>query len=126
MIMRLCAVGLLTAVLGLLISEGGRGLRGPIITVGAVVILSLVFERISTLTSGLFSLASGAGVEEICSAAMKVVGAGYVFGICSDICRELDAPLVANALTVGGRAEIILIVMPYFIKTVSLGVEMLK
>ena len=124
--MRFCAVGLLTAVTGLLISECGRGLRKPILAVGAVVILTAVLERVGALCSELLSLASVAGVTEICTAALKVVGLGYVFGICSELCRELDAPLVATSLTLGGRVEIILVVMPYFVKTVSLGVEMLK
>ena len=126
MIMRLCASALLVAVTGLLISESGKGLRKPILAVGAVVILIAVLERVGELYSEIFSLAKAAGISEICTAATKVVGVGYVFGICADICRELDAHLVASALTFGGRVEIILIVMPYFVKTVSLGMEMLK
>ena len=126
MIMRLSAVALLTAVSALFISESGRGLRRPVILVGAVILLSMAVSRVGEMTEGLLSLASDAGVGEVCTAAMKVMGAGYVFGICSDLCRELDAPIVASALSFGGRVEILLLIMPYFVKTVSLGVEMLK
>ena len=58
--------------------------------------------------------------------ALKIVGAGYLFGICSDIAAELGEPLVSKGLLTVGRVEILLIAMPYFVGAVQLGAELVK
>ena len=56
---------------------------------------------------------------------VRAVGLGYVFGFTSDICNSLGESTLASLVTAVGRVEIFLLALPYFVKTVELGVELL-
>jgi len=58
-------------------------------------------------------------------AIIKIIGAGYVFGIGADICRELGEVGVGSAVLVAGRIEIFAITLPYFKKILDIGAELL-
>ena len=66
-----------------------------------------------------------AGVSEPLSAAVKILGIGYLFGMCADVCRELGEGGAAKAVETVGRVEIIAVVIPYFKEIVSVGAELL-
>ena len=139
-VMRVCAIALICAVLGLLLREAGfRGSR--LVTLMGIVallgigasglasILDFLTEVGADMTSGgsgaIGSLGgSGAGgssqsgeilaaTGKIIDGATRIVGLGYVFGICSDVCRELGEIGVANSILVVGRVEIFLATLPY-------------
>ena len=64
-------------------------------------------------------------LNEGVSAILKVVGVGYLAGISSDICSELGAARIGNAVTLVGRLEIIAIATPFFVKILDMGVELI-
>ena len=153
---RVCAIALICAVLGLLLREAGfRGSRA-VALIGIVAMLGIGASGIASildfltrlgadmtaggsLGSGGSSLGSsslgsvlGSGgspsagtsttlgtaniadsAAEIIDGATKILGLGYVFGICSDVCRELGENGVANSILVVGRVEIFLATLPY-------------
>ena len=57
---------------------------------------------------------------------MKILFVGYVFGISSEICRELGEGGISTVMTSLGKIEIILIVLPYIRDIVYLGVGLIK
>ena len=59
------------------------------------------------------------------SAALKVLGLGYLFGISADICRELGESGIAKSLEVVGRVEIIAVAVPFWKKIIETGVELM-
>ena len=153
---RVCAIALICAVLGLLLREAGfRGSRA-VALIGIVAMLGIGASGLASildfltrlgadmtaggsLGSGGTSLGSsslgsvlGSGgspsagtstslstadiadsAAEIIDGATKILGLGYVFGICSDVCRELGENGVANSILVVGRVEIFLATLPY-------------
>ena len=148
---RVCAIALICAVLGLLLREAGfRGSRA-VALIGIVAMLGIGASGIASildfltrlgadmtaggsLGSGGTSLGSvlGSGgspsagtstslstadiadsAAEIIDGATKILGLGYIFGICSDVCRELGENGVANSILVVGRVEIFLATLPY-------------
>ena len=158
---RVCAIALICAVLGLLLREAGfRGSRA-VALIGIVAMLGIGASGIASILDFLTrlgadmtaggSLGSGgsslggsslggtslgsvlgsggspsAGTStplstadiadsaaEIIDGATKILGLGYVFGICSDVCRELGENGVANSILVVGRVEIFLATLPY-------------
>ena len=88
-----------------------------------VVILSELSFAVSELTS-FFSFLSNSGMGDLSAAALKILGCGYLFGICADLCRELGEGGIAKAVEVVGRAEIIIIVLPFLKEFINSGGEL--
>ena len=126
MSLRVCFVALLVAVLSALLSELGFKEKRLLVTLSLVIILSMLADGIGRIFSTALSLAADSGVGEAAKCAVKAVGVGYVFGFASEVCEELGERGLANAVSMGARVEIFLLVLPYFEKTVRLGVELLK
>lgn len=126
MIVKLFAMGLLLAVMAMMLrSFGFRG--AAVFSLFAVaVILSGVAGEISELVGsmGLGELFS-AEAAKYTSAIAKVVGCGYLFGICADMCQELGEAGIAKAVIVGGRIEILLISAPYFAEIFKIGQDLI-
>jgi len=93
--------------------------------VAAVVIIFESGENLGYIFGSVKSIGAGAGISESVSAAIKVLGIGYLFGICADLCRELGEAGIAKACEVVGRVEIIAVVIPYFEEIIKVGVELI-
>ena len=122
---KLCAIGLLCAAVGFMLSELGFRSRRAVSVLGIIILLGLVGGNIGQLFSTVGGLAMDAQAESV-SVALKIIGVGYIFGIGSDLCEELGEVGVAKALMLAGRIEIIVIILPYFEKVISLGVGMIN
>lgn len=126
MIFKILGAGLLLAFTSYVLSElGFRGKRA-LSVFGLILLLSAVGEGIARLAVPTLGLCDASGITEAAECALKIVGAGYLFGICSDIAAELGEPLVSKGLLTVGRVEILLIAMPYFVGAVQLGAELVK
>lgn len=65
------------------------------------------------------------GVGGVATLALKIIGVGYVYGIASDICRDMGEGGVANAVLGVGRVEILLISAPSVVGIVELATELI-
>ena len=126
MIPKICALGLLLAFVGVMLSEVGYKSKKLFSLLAAVAVLSLLGGEISSALSSIMSLGEITGISEIAATALKIVGLGYVFGVSSDIIKELSEPTLASFVTVGGRIEILIVVLPYFVEIIELGIELIK
>ena len=126
MIPRACALALIGAVLGALLE--GMGFRSKKLFITLVAILGMVMaaESLGDLLGSLGTLADRAGVSELAEKALRAVGLGYVFGFTSEICQSLGESGLASLVLTVGRLEIFLIAMPYFVKTLEMGLELLS
>ena len=117
---------MLLAFTSFVLSElGFRGKR-TVSVLGLILILSSVGEGIGGLLESVLGLCDAAGITDAAECAAKIVGAGYLFGICSDIASELGEPLVSKGLLTAGRVEMLLIATPYFVGVIKLGTELIK
>ena len=126
MMLKMCGVAILMAVVGAMLGE--LGFKGKRIF-GVLCVVMLITGAVGGLGSifgELGALSEMAGVSEISVAALKVVGAGYVFGVSADIASELGESGISSALGVLGKVEILAIVFPYFKKILEMGIELLK
>ena len=124
--MRLALLGILLAVMALLLRS--FGFRGAAVY-AALGVAALLSSSASGLGE-LFGIAKDSAlfrtdVAEYASAIAKIVGAGYLFGICAAICTELGEVGIARAVTVSGRIEVLLIALPYFKRILDLGTELM-
>ncbi len=126
MSLKICFAGLLCAVLAALLAELGFKQKRLIVTLSLVIMLSVLADGVGKLFSSILSIADSSGIADAAKCAAKAVGLGYVFGFVGEVCEELGERGIANAVAIGARVEIFLLVLPYFEKTVRLGVELLK
>ena len=126
MILRLVGTALiLTASAFLLKNFGWRG--APIFTAVALILsISEAEGELEYIFSSIKKIGNESGIDDALSAAVKVLGIGYLFGICADICRELGEAGIAKAVEVVGRVEIIAVVIPYFQEIIKVGIELVK
>ena len=125
--LKICALALLFAFMALILRS--FGFRGA----AAFTALAVAF-LLSRASSELASLGSFGELKELLpvdaleyvGAIARVVGAGYLFGICADVCQELGESGIAKAVSVAGRAEILLIASPYVVRIIDVATELLK
>lgn len=93
----------------------GIGFRGAAVvsTLFFVLLLLGTMGGIDALMSEALSLSVDAGVGETVECALKVIGLGYLFGICADVCRALSENEIAKGIELAGRVEIFLLIFPF-------------
>jgi hypothetical protein len=103
------------------------GYRGaPIITVvSALLLLSHAVGLYKTALGNIIPLVDSEASVEALSSMLKVTGLGYVYGIASDVCRDIGESGISKALDVVGRVEILLIAVPYIKEIITLGAELI-
>jgi hypothetical protein len=126
MIPKVCAIGVIVAFTGFLLSE--MGFKGKKIFVALSVVLMLIYVAGETgsVISETVSIFMGAGIGDISGRALKIVGLGYVFGISCEVCEELGETGIQKALTLVGRVEIIGVTLPYIKEILELGISLIK
>ena len=125
MILKACAFGLIAAVTGQLLGEGGFKGKRFFSVLCIIGILVFVVDGVASLVAELSGFISEDAMD-ITKCAMKIVGAGYVFGISADIASELGEGGISKALLAVGRVEIIVMSFPYFKNLFELGAKLIK
>jgi stage III sporulation protein AD len=122
--MKIIAYVFITLFLGVVLKElGFKGAR--LLTLLAVVsVLGGVAVYVGDLVGMLGDF--GEVGEEYTLAILKIVGVGYVFGICSDICTELGEGVLGNAVCMFGRVEIMIISVPFLKTILEKGIELIQ
>ena len=116
----LCAAALL-----ILRNLGYRGV--PVIAAMIPVVLIGAFAgRAGEGLSSFSELASLPELSEYASAALRVVGIGYLGGVGADVCKELGEVGIARCISLAARAELIIICVPYVIQTVHTLLEFIN
>ena len=126
MMLRVCAVALLTVIVGTVLSELGFKGKKLISILAILIMLTMIGDGITALVDKLTAFSELTGIGDAARSALKVVGIGYLFGFTSDVCRELGEVGVASAVGIVGRVEAFLAVLPYFEKTLEMGVGLLE
>lgn len=126
MILKICGGAILLAVLGFLLSElGFRGKRA--FTVLSVIIFLLIFiDLVSDAISQITAISIGEEGRESLSLALKIVGVGHAFNFSADTCSELSENGIASVLTLIGRMEILLMILPTAIELISYSASIFK
>ena len=124
--MRVCAIGVICSICALLLRElGWRGV--PVFAaVSALAIISFIFPQIKEMTGELSSSLASVGASGVARSVLKIIGIGYLCGVCADVCRDIGAERVGSAVVLVGRIEIALVAMPYVADMLRLGLELIE
>ena len=125
MIFKACAFALVAVFCTVIIRELGWRGAGIMGAVCAVILFSLAVEGVSEAAKEIKSLSAVAELSKFAKCVLKIVGIGYVYGISSDICKDMGEGAVASALGTVGRIEILLAVLPFFKEILDFGLRLL-
>ena len=120
---KVIAYVLITLFLGALLKELGFKGAKLVLLLGVVSVLGAAVIYIGKMLSFLPALDDEA--KDYAVAMLKILGVGYAFGICSDICTELGESSLAGAVCLFGRIEIITLSVPFIKTIVEKGIEMI-
>ena len=126
MIPKICAIGLLSAILSAFLGEMGFKSKKLLSLLAILLLLGTMNDGIAVIMGKILPFSDTVGISEACKSALKTVGLGYLFGFTADVCAELGETGVSKAVSIAGRVEIILVALPYFEKTIELGMKLLK
>ena len=121
--MKVAAYALITLFLGVLLKEFGFKGSKLVLILGTVAVIGAATLSLGSLFSMLPSISTDN--KEYAAAMLKIIGVGYVFGICADICTELGEVGLSGAVCLFGRVEIITLSLPFIKRIVEKGVELL-
>ena len=126
MISKAIGVALVSAILSALLDGLGFKSRRLFSTLSAIIVMVGLVSSVSELLESVMKIACDTEIAEAADKATRAVGLGYVFGFTSDICNSLGESTIASLVTAVGRVEIFLLALPYFVKTIEVGVELLS
>lgn len=121
--MRIAAYVLITLFLGILLKELGFHGSSLVMLLGTVCLVGISVVSLGEVLSLLPDVGSDGRVYA--ETMLKIVGAGYVFGICSDVCSQLGQASLSNAVILCGRVEIVALSAPFIKRIVEEGAKLL-
>ena len=124
-ILSACGIGLLGAFLSFILSVMGYSGSRLISVLSSIMLLIIAAGAIGDALSELAWISETAGIGEVAESALKVVGIGYVAGICYDVCLDMGERGIASAVLTVGRAEILLVVAPVVSEMLKLAINMI-
>ena len=121
---KLIAYAMITLFLGVLLREFGfRGARLFSI-LGTVTIIGALIIAVGNASPVGVYLSDGVNKEYI-AMILKIIGVGYVSGICSDICTDLGEMGLSGAVAMIGKVEIVLISLPCAKEIIERGLALI-
>ena len=126
MIFKVCAIALTAGILGLILKElGFSGARlVSVCTLCAVMLFAI--SRLGEVHTELLGIERLGGVGGLTKEILKIVGVGYIFGICADICLDLGESMLSKGLLTAGKIEIIILTIPTLKEIMKMAVDILK
>ncbi len=123
MTLDICFAGIVFALSALLLKNfGWRG--APVFgVIASLFLISMLSNYFADIVEIYFSFS---GLGDGCAAILKMLGIAYIFGISSDVCRELGEAGISTALTTVGRFEIIAVALPYIKELISLSISLIE
>ena len=126
MIPKICALGVLLAVVAFLLSEMGFKGKRVFALLSAVIVLTGLISELGGIFTGIEDIFGEESATGLARSALKIVGIGYVFGISCEVAEELEQTGIAKTLALFGRVEIVGLTLPYVKEMIELGISLIK
>ncbi len=126
MIVKICAATLCAVILGMILKElGFSGARLlSICTFSALMVFSV--SRFGEIQTELLGMEKLGGVVGLTKDMMKIIGVGYLFGICSDICLDFGEAMLSKGLLTTGKIEILILTIPTLKEILKMTLDVFK
>ena len=110
--LHICVYMLLVAAISLILKN--FGFKGaPLICALSLICMAIpAFERLKDIEAPIGNLVHYEA-ERYVKAAAKVVGIGYLSGICSDVCKEIGEGGIGKCISIIAKLELIAVSVPF-------------
>ena len=120
-IYQLCALAVLVAALTwILKTAGAKGAAAVPLTGGLALVFFAVY-RYREPIAALMTLAETAGIRTSMEMVLRMMAVGYLSTFAADICRDMGEGTLAARVELCGRAEILLLCLPFLLELFSLA-----
>lgn len=123
---QLTGAAILLAVIIAAMRDSGCRTTPYILAAGGTLFLVAVLSRLATPLGTLASLLGESPLSSYASVLLRGLGIAWVTKIGGEICRDLGAESVAGRLELCGRAELLLLTLPYVTELVKLAVRLVE
>ena len=121
---QLCGLSVLCAALALILKTAGARLS-PLLSIGGgCVLLALCLQRYRAPVEELLQMAEEAGIRASLETVLRMLAIGVLAALAADLCRDLGEPTLAARVELCGRAEILLLCLPFLRELFSLALGM--
>lgn len=120
-VVQLCGVAVLTAAMALTVKATGSKLAPLVPLFGGTVLLMAAIARYREPINAMLTLAEEAGISSSVGTVVKMLAVGGLCTMASDICRDLGEGTLAARVELCGRAEILLLCLPFLLELITLA-----
>ena len=126
-IFKILIILVVTAVFGLLLRQYRPELSLLLITICAVLTLTIVLTALIKPLDTLAQKLTTHGIElSYFKIALKALGIGYVTSFCADICKDAGQTTLASLAEIVGKCGIFILSLPLVINIIDLALGFIK
>ena len=112
-ILKICAIAFVCVFLGTVIKHLRGELAFAVRAAGSILIFGIITVSLEPLLAEMISMGGAAGVSRYVSVMLKGVGVALLTQISAGVCRDCGDSSVASAVEFAGKAEILLLCLPF-------------
>ena len=122
-VLQICGIAVLTAALSAVLKTVGRGSASLLSSLGGIGILLLVVERYRTPIEAMLKMGEAAGIRAATETVLRMLAIGALSAFAAEVCRDMGEVTLAARVELFGRAEILLLCLPFLSElfTLALG-----
>lgn len=122
-ILQIAALAVLAAALAFVLRTlGAKG--APALTVAAgLAFVAYAVARYGEALTAIREMAERAGVSDGVGVILRMIFVGILCAVAADICRDVGESTLATRVEVCGKAEILLLALPFLLELVNLALE---
>ncbi|MDD4002731.1 MAG: SpoIIIAC/SpoIIIAD family protein [Clostridia bacterium] len=124
-IFKICAIGLLAAVLALTVKQYKPEIALLISAGAAIIILFIVADYIFEAVTVLSALSEKAGVNsDLLSAVLKIIGVGYIAEFSAGVCEDSGNKSIGDKITFAAKIIILIAALPMLTAVIDIITQM--
>ena len=120
-ILQLCGLAVLAAALALIVKATGSRLAPYLPLLGGMALLLAAVTRYQEPINALLALSEEAGISSSVGTVLKMLAIGFLCTAAADICRDMGEGTLAARVELCGRAEILLLCLPFLLELITLA-----
>lgn len=113
MILKVCAMGIITAMSAMIVKNERQDISILISVIGGIAIVLSLFDYFTDIFDFIKTLTDSTGLElSFVTYLLKMVGVGYLTEFACDTVTETGSPSLANKISLAGKVIIICLTIP--------------
>ena len=122
---KLCGGALLCAVAILLIKSGGGAVL-PLQWTGTLLLIGASLMMLAPVFVWIEDLCAQNGMGEVATLLLKGLGVATLTQLCAELCRQSGEGALGSGVEMAGKAELMLLCLPYLQRLVDTAKELLE